>query len=336
MLKKNMYACIIASLLIIAVPVVSLAGSEKDVNLKKEIKELILQLGNPDKKRAKEAARCLVEIGEPAVQELINEIKIEGESQVEAIDILVKIGSKECLPILLEAAQRDSAVQWCALEALGKIGDKSAVSVLLKALKSDDHTARLKAIEALGKLKPKSAVPELIEALEEERDDWNRMELALVLARLGSTAGYDVAVEFIGTAVEYTSYQIFQELKNNPEVELTDKQREFIEEHLDQPFSAELPEFLLGQQIETLSTIEITQDGQVTLNGEQIELDELSNKLSIVASWPTDESLEIIDEAKSSAVINISSNVKGEVIAPVLDICRVSGIRKVIIQINNK
>jgi len=331
-----MYICIIIFLLIIAVPVVSLAESEKDVNLKKEIKELILQLDNPDKNRAKEAVRHLVEIGEPAVQELINEIKIEGKSQEEAIDVLVKIGSKECLPIFLEAAQRDSAVQWCALEALGKIGDKSAVAVLLKALKSDDPTARRRAIKAIGKLKPKFAVPQLIEALEEERDDWNRTELALVLARLGSTAGYDIAVEFIGTPSEYTSDQIFQELKNNPEVKLTDKQKEFIEKRLNQPYLPKLTEFLLGQQIRTLSTVEITQDGQIILNSKQIELDELSNKLSIIASWPTDESLEIIDEAKSTVVINVSSNVRGEVIAPVLDVCRVSGIREVIIQINNK
>ena len=140
-------------------------------------------LKNNDPNVRGSAANALVELGPKAVPALIHVLRDENDQAVceRVSDILVSIGP-EAVPALMQAfkhTQYRNLRGWAA-STLGRIGSKEAVPVLIEALHSDERFRWL-AASALGNIGP-NAVPALIKALDSENDDVRRNAAKALLA----------------------------------------------------------------------------------------------------------------------------------------------------------
>ena len=80
-----------------------------------------------------------------------------------------KMQAKKGIKGLIRALKdKDSSVQWEAMDALGEIKDERAVGPIIKILKDEDNYVREKSANALGKIGDRRAVEPLIEALKDE------------------------------------------------------------------------------------------------------------------------------------------------------------------------
>ncbi|MCD6215119.1 MAG: HEAT repeat domain-containing protein, partial [Candidatus Desulfofervidus sp.] len=157
---------------------------------KKDVKGLIKALRHEDVR--KEAAEALVNIGEPAVEPLIQALKDEySDVREEAARALGRIGDKRAVEPLINALKdEDSDVRMEAAEALDQMGWKPgyvtekayylvakkewdeavklgepAVEPLINALKDEASSVRWGAAGALGEIGDERAVEPLINAL---------------------------------------------------------------------------------------------------------------------------------------------------------------------------
>ena len=96
-----------------------------------------------------------------------------------AIESLVEIGEPAVEPLIQALKDEDSFVREGAAEALGKIGDKRAVEPLINALKDEDRDVREAAAEALGEIGDKRAVEPLIHVLDYARVRQDKVVTAL-------------------------------------------------------------------------------------------------------------------------------------------------------------
>lgn len=104
----------------------------------------------------------LVQIGEPAVSKLINELYNHSQG---ACDALVKIGEPAVVPLIGKLNTRNDILQGSVAEILGKIGDPRAVEPLIKALDVPDGRFRFEIPEALGLIGDTRAVEPLVKSL---------------------------------------------------------------------------------------------------------------------------------------------------------------------------
>jgi predicted RNA-binding Zn-ribbon protein involved in translation (DUF1610 family) len=136
---------------------VSFFGPPDIGKLKKEgdIRGLIKALGDVDTNI--DAHKTLVEIGAPAVRQLVAALKGEGVPGFAAL-VLEDIGAPSVEPLIRVLVRKDPQVQVLALRALGKIGDDRAVKpiqsiliyILLHEVKIDIVDAAVEALERLG------------------------------------------------------------------------------------------------------------------------------------------------------------------------------------------
>jgi len=156
--------------------------------------------------RRDSAIESLVEIGEPAVEPLIQALKDEDSFVREgAAEALGKIGDKRAVEPLIHALNdEDWQVRWEAAEALDELGyepkndtekayyliarknwdelvkmGEPAVEPLIQALKDEDIFVREAAVEALGKIGDKRAVEPLIHVLDYARVRQDKVVTAL-------------------------------------------------------------------------------------------------------------------------------------------------------------
>ena len=126
---------------------------------------------------------ALVQIGQPAIQPLIEALK-GGDSSAKstAIVALGRIGGDKAVAALVAALEsRDSDVRHLAAQVLGEMGDVSAVAALSFALQDGDPKIRLAAVEALTKLGDPRAVEPLVAMLKDKDGQMRKMAAAALM-----------------------------------------------------------------------------------------------------------------------------------------------------------
>jgi HEAT repeat protein len=149
------------------------------------------------------AVRALVEIGQPAIEPLMDVLQTQRNSldllyvvrkgktiilgSHEAImEVLTNIG-QPALDFLISALKvKNWKVQQSAAEALGKIGDKRAIDPLIEAL--EDKNVQRKAVEALGELRASRAVEPLIALLKVQSINDFDNDIVVALTEIGQPA----------------------------------------------------------------------------------------------------------------------------------------------------
>jgi len=126
----------------------------------------------------------LVEWGGPAVEPLIVLLGDDYNVCRTAVKTLGEIGEPAVEPLIEVLSGDDLGVRRYAAEALGEIGDGEAVEPLIKALGDEDVYVRQSASTALGKIGDERAVEPLIKALGDE-DGYVREYAAGALDKLG-------------------------------------------------------------------------------------------------------------------------------------------------------
>jgi HEAT repeat protein len=131
-----------------------------------EVKRLTSMLSSKDEKKREEAMKKLVEIGSPAIPELIDTLKNDEVyiGRMNAAKVLGLIGNPESLQSLTEALNDEHLqVQQEALISLGCIGRKSATPEIIDFIQ--DNTSYFKKLGAivLGQLRDERAIPLLEE-----------------------------------------------------------------------------------------------------------------------------------------------------------------------------
>jgi len=158
----------------------------------KEVENLIGDLTNPIAAREKkdQAEKRLIEIGDPAIQPLIDELKGPDRAMrgVAAL-ILGKIGGKQVFKPLVEALDDEDACAGAAA-GLGELRDREAVDELIEALQDEDAVRA--AAEALGKIGDVRAVDPLIKVMQDfYEDDATHAAAAKALGMIGDVRALD-------------------------------------------------------------------------------------------------------------------------------------------------
>ena len=112
---------------------------------------------------------------------------------------LVKIGSPEVVPALVEELNNGSGIHWAA-PALANIGSSEAVAGLVEALNNKDRAIRLYAASALGAITESKVVYALIEALNDEYKTVRENAIfgnAKPLVHLTCTIHYTIPVKWL-------------------------------------------------------------------------------------------------------------------------------------------
>jgi len=180
----------------------SVQGFSQEIKSKeqKRIDELIRDLGT---RYWDKAAAALEEIGEPAVEPLIEALlhgsgrtpenaaytlarfksekaeealirvlkdrKFSWQVRAAAADGLGDIKSKKAEIPLIDAVKNDGGrIRYNAIEALIKIGSTEAADAIIEALKDEGWWIRGAAIRALGEIQSKKAAEPLVQALKDE------------------------------------------------------------------------------------------------------------------------------------------------------------------------
>ena len=171
---------------------------------------------------------ALVKIGEPAVPDLIDLLKLIKEAVAEALG---KIG-EPAVPYLIKALQDENFhVSSGAASALGKVG-MPAMPHLIKAIQDEYWLMRQGAVHALGEIGSREAVSHLMEALKDE-DGRVCSAAASALKIIGEPVVPDlvqalmdkdgsvrhmaaVALGEIGPAAKISTLHLVRLLKDNP------------------------------------------------------------------------------------------------------------------------
>lgn len=135
---------------------------------KRAIYPLITSLGDEIMSVRYLATNALVEIGEPAVEMLIDAFEQMGKDiRIEIADVLGEIGDTRAVTTLIDAFEEDTrSIGSSCAKALGRIGDERAVESLLSVIKDENKWfVHNQVIEALGKIRDERAVEPLISVL---------------------------------------------------------------------------------------------------------------------------------------------------------------------------
>ena len=116
---------------------------------------------NPDVRF--QASKSLAEIGEPAVEPLVNALKgEEGNIKRYATFALKNIGDENVVDYLIEALEDDDwSVRKTSAKSLGEMESKDAVEPLIEALKDEDWGVRTAVAKALGDIGDQKAIDPL-------------------------------------------------------------------------------------------------------------------------------------------------------------------------------
>lgn len=160
-------------------------------NLKQSVDELINTLKSTDVKQQKQAARDLIDIGNPAVNPLINSLK-DGNWKMRwyASEILGEIRDEKAVQeLIVTMGDENSGVRSKSMIALVEIGEPS-VDPLINALSNENLQIRRQAAEALGVIGSKKAVEPLTETLKDE-NSWVQKTAAESLGSIGDKKAID-------------------------------------------------------------------------------------------------------------------------------------------------
>jgi len=158
-----------------------------ETKIKEKINELIENLEHSDKEAQDKSAKALVEIGDPAVELLIEYLRYREEKSTVHIgvaNILSKIGTKKVVDLLLEKLMDYNwRVRTAAAMAIKEIGDSRVIDPLLQILFKDERRDNREYAEvALGEI-GEPVVEQLIRALKDEEPDI-RVRAARLLGKI--------------------------------------------------------------------------------------------------------------------------------------------------------
>ncbi len=159
--------------------------ADKSLN-KLTVEELINSLNDKDWNIRMNAAKTLVEIGEPAVSKLINSLKdINWQVRWYVAEILGEIGDLSSIEPLIKLLNDENiGVQSNSVIALVKIG-KPGMEILIDNLNSKEWQIRKHLAEILGEIGDKHGVEPLENMLNDENDDV-RSSVKLSLGKINS------------------------------------------------------------------------------------------------------------------------------------------------------
>jgi len=165
------------------------------------------------------AAEALVNIGEPAVEPLIQAMKDSNNVLWKAVWILGKIGDARAAESLISAMEDNVDLRWKAAEALEEIGDARAIRPLILAMENNNINIRNKAVRVLGKIRDIRAVEPLIEALmdEDNIDDVGeafRCAVAEALGKIGDLRAVEPLIEALKDYNEWVRWSAAEALEN--------------------------------------------------------------------------------------------------------------------------
>lgn len=174
-----------------------------ELNTQERIASLIEQLKDVDRRVSHDAYKALVEIGEPAVPELIKALDNESFSVRQyAVFALGKIGepAEVILPALLRMLNDNSQdVRWASVQRLGKFGQSNPTVIAALADALEDEAGQVRHIAGNSLIDVgKPAVPSLRKALEHE-DREVRMLATYALTQLDEP----VSVSLLTETLEY-------------------------------------------------------------------------------------------------------------------------------------
>ena len=191
-----------------------------EAKTKEEINQLIKNLEHPDKDVQDQAAKALVEIGDPAAEllmECLRYTEAENAVYLKVAHILSKIGNKKVVDLLVEKLMDYNwRVRTAAAIAIKEIGDARVIDPLLQVLFKDDRRdnrdyaaivlaeigkpvvepairalkdkepdIRVRAARLLGKIKDSRAVKPLSEVLSKDENYDVKMVTRRALEEIG-------------------------------------------------------------------------------------------------------------------------------------------------------
>jgi HEAT repeat protein len=144
-----------------------------DLRAQENISLLINRLGNSDEKTQLDACRALRELGNDAVQPLIDAMNKHKDATVRkncAITLGMIHAPEAFDTLVLNLKDTNGMVRWAAAWALGELGDAKAIDPLCDTLKDPVWTVRMRAAEALGKIGSERAVAYLFPLLKDNQE----------------------------------------------------------------------------------------------------------------------------------------------------------------------
>jgi HEAT repeat protein len=154
------------------------------------INQLIAALASSDAETREDARNRLVEIGDDAVEPLIDTVKqATGRQSWRALKVLVSFKDQRVFDVLCDAITSSHPIlRETAASELGKYGDTRATPLLVKALDDPHPNVQLWAAQALRDLGDPQAIPPLLERLPNAQSASIRYTLIEALGSLGDSS----------------------------------------------------------------------------------------------------------------------------------------------------
>ncbi|MCK5346790.1 MAG: HEAT repeat domain-containing protein, partial [Candidatus Heimdallarchaeota archaeon] len=172
------------------------------------IKKLIKIVTSKDGDIKIEAAKALVDIGEPVIESLFELIKESfGEKGVIAVSILVAIGEQAVEPLLTILKAGKYSTRHLVVEALGRIGDSRANEAVLNAIGDDDYFVSGRAMFAAVSLVGYDAQAPIIKSMKENGDNTHgQMTEIAAVKTLGEIGDQNAVPEIIKVIKRHNVY----------------------------------------------------------------------------------------------------------------------------------
>ncbi len=162
----------------VSYPYAQVENTDEIKNMEKLINTLVKERRNWD-----DAARSLIEIGEPAVApllEVIKNISLGEWPRRKAVMVLGNIRSEKAISPLSEVFNNkntENAIRNSALIAIGKTGSERTIDFLIKASEDENDWFRVNAISALGKFRSDRTINVVVKAM---NDDFNYVRISVL------------------------------------------------------------------------------------------------------------------------------------------------------------
>lgn len=162
---------------------------------------LIAQLTNKSIMIRRQAQDQLVQVGEEAVEPLLQSLATSSgqRHKLAIIPVLAAIGDvRAAHPLIRELETGNLPVRIVSAEALGNFDIPEVFDALVQRLNTEDVMVQIWIVESLGKLQDRRAVGPLVEALRKADSPALQYSIIRVLGILGDPASIDHIAPFAG------------------------------------------------------------------------------------------------------------------------------------------
>lgn len=202
-----------------------------DIGTEKSVKPLIIKLSHQDKYMATAARYALVQIGEPAVEDLKKAMESKNNAvRKYASHALAEIGANIYDELSEMTRDQDPTVRYRAFKSLQQLKDKRAVADALIALKDRQRNVKIEAIKLLGMLEDPRCIGTLIRYGMMDLSPEVSLESAAVLIRFGGLS-VEPLLEQLQNQPEYVKLRyvyVLGEIARRGEDEMAKKAKMFL------------------------------------------------------------------------------------------------------------